>query len=65
MKQKENLYLEKKEHSMLVKDLKTCNKKCPSKSSKRAMHEKVRQRGLQTETKTNKQKKCPSKNSNV
>ena len=65
MKQKENVYLKKKDHSILVKELKTCNKKCPSKSSKIAMHEELRQRRFQTETKTNKQKKCPSKNSNA
>ena len=43
MRQKENVYLKKKDHSILVKELKTCNKKCPSRSSKIAMQEKVRQ----------------------
>ena len=56
MKQKENLHLEKKDHSMLVKEFKTYNKKCPSKSKKK---EELRQRRFQTETKNKQTKEVP------
>ena len=66
MKQKENLHLEKKDHSMLVKEFKTYNKKCPSKSKKKeqCMRSYAKEDSRQKQ-KTNKQKKCPSKNSNA
>ena len=64
MKQKENLHLEKKDHSMLVKEFKTYNKKCPSKSKKKeqCMRSYAKEDSRQKQKQTN---KCPSKNSNA